>query len=394
MPYPKLELLPGQDRRLRAGHPWVFSNEIRMDAEARGLPPGGPVRLANADGRLLAIAQFNPHSLIAGRVLTRNTDATIDGGFVERRLQRALRLRERLFDRPFYRLVHAEADGLPGLVVDRFGDVLVAQINTTGMAALEEEIVAALGRQLAPRAIVLRNDSPVRELEGLPLESRIAAGALDGPVLVEEGGVVFETDPLEGHKTGWYYDQRDNRAFVAGLAKGQRVLDVYGYSGGFGLVAAKAGATRIRLVDRAKLGLELAARTATRNGFEDLLAVDRQDAFAALDGLASAKERFGVVVVDPPSFVKSRRDLKPGLRGYRKLARQAAGVVGEEGVLAIASCSHNVPRDAFADEVRKGLRDAGRAGRLIRDAGAGPDHPLHPALPESAYLKFLVYILD
>ncbi|MDX1541897.1 MAG: class I SAM-dependent rRNA methyltransferase [Geminicoccaceae bacterium] len=394
MQYPKIELLPGQDRRLRAGHPWAFSNEIRMDQAARDLAPGTPVRLTAEGGRPVALAHFNPHSLIAARVLTRNKDATIDAGFVDRRIERALRLRERLFQRPYYRLAHGEADGLPGLVIDRFDDVLVLQINTAGMAALEAGILESLTARFRPRAIVLRNDSPVRELEGLPLESRLALGALDAPVVVEEHGLTFEIDPLEGQKTGWYYDQRDNRAFVARLADGRRVLDLYSYGGGFGLAALSAGAERVLAIDRSKLGLELAERAAGRNGLEGQLQVRRQDTFAALDQLSSEKARFDLAVVDPPSFVKSKRELKPGLRGYRKLARQAAGVVAEEGVLAIASCSHNVGREAFADEVRKGLRDAGRSGRLIREAGAAPDHPLHPALPESGYLKFLVYVLD
>ncbi len=393
MLYPKVQLLPDQDRRLRAGHPWAYSNELRMDAAAKALPPGAPVCLYAADGRRLALAQFNPHSLIAARLLTRNTDATIDATFLERRLARALRLRERLFDRPYYRLVHAEADGLPGLVIDRFADVLVCQLNSAGMAALESELLGALERLLAPRTVILRNDSPVRELEGLAIEVRIAKGTLAPPFELEENGLTFLADPLEGQKTGWYFDQRANRAFVARLCGGERVLDLYGYSAGFGLVAAAAGASAVLAVDRSQQGLDLAQASAGRNGLAERLAVQRQDAFAALDELATAKQRFGVVIADPPAFVRSKKELKPGLRGYRKLARAATLLVAEEGILAIACCAHNVPADAFADEVRRGLRDAGRSGRLIWQAGAAPDHPCHPALPESTYLKFLVYAL-
>jgi 23S rRNA (cytosine1962-C5)-methyltransferase len=261
------------------------------------------------------------------------------------------------------------------------------------MAALERELLAALERLVAPRTVVLRNDSPVRELEGLPLEVRIAKGELAPPVELEENGLTFLADPLEGQKTGWYFDQRENRAFVARLCRGERILDLYGYSGGFGLVAAAAGAEAVRVVDRSQLGLDLAQASAGRNGLAERLSVQRQDAFAALDELANAKQRFGIVIADPPAFVRSKKELKPGLRGYRKLARAATTLVAEEGVLAIACCSHNVPPDAFADEVRRGLRDAGRSGRLIWQAGAAPDHPCHPALPESAYLKFLVYAL-
>jgi 23S rRNA (cytosine1962-C5)-methyltransferase len=393
MRYPKVHLQPGQDRRLRAGHPWAYSNELRMDAAAKALPPGEPVCLVGDDGRALALAEFNPHSLIAARILTRNTDATIDSAFLERRLARALRLRERLFERPFYRLIHAEADGLPGLVIDRFGEVLVVQLNSAGMAVLEAPLLDALERLLSPSAIVLRNDSPVRELEGLATEIRIAKGELSGPIELEENGLVFLADLLEGQKTGWYFDQRDNRAFVARLCRGEPVLDLYSYSAGFGIVAVAAGAKRVLAVDRSQLGLDLARASAERNGLAELLAVQREDVFAALERLAAAKERFGVVIADPPAFVRSKKELKPGLRGYRKLARSAAVLITEEGFLTIACCSHNVPADAFADEVRRGLRDAGRGARLIRQAGAGPDHPSHPALPESAYLKFLVYAL-
>jgi 23S rRNA (cytosine1962-C5)-methyltransferase len=393
MAYPKVHLLPGQDRRLRAGHPWAYSNELRMDAEAKALPPGETVCLVTAEGQRLALAQFNPHSLIAARLWGRNTEATIDAGFLERRLARALRLRERLFERPYYRLVHAEADGLPGLVVDRFGELLVCQLNSAGMAALEAPLLAALDGLLAPAAVVLRNDSPVRELEGLALEVRTVKGEPAVPVALEENGLTFLADPLEGQKTGWFYDQRANRAFMAPLCRGQRVLDLYSYSAGFGLLAAAAGATGVTAVDRSQQGLDLAAASAARNELGGALTVRRQDAFAALDELAGAKERFGVVIADPPAFVRSKKELKPGLRGYRKLARAAATLVADEGFLAIACCSHNVAAEAFADEVRRGLRDAGRAGRLIRQAGAGPDHPGHPALPESAYLKFLVHAL-
>jgi 23S rRNA (cytosine1962-C5)-methyltransferase len=394
MRYPPIHLLPGQDRRPRAGHPWIYSNELRMDAAAKALPPGAPVCLFSGEGRPLAIALFNPHSLIAARVITRNKDATIDAAFVERRLARALRLRERLFERPFYRLVHAEADGLPGLVVDRFGEVVVCQLNSAGIAGLEPLIMDALDRLLAPRTIVLRNDSPVRELEGLTQEVRIVRGALDAPVELVENDVTFLIDPLEGQKTGWYYDQRENRAFVARLARDQTVLDLYSYSAGFGLQAAATGAESVLALDRSQLGLDLATASAERNGLAARLETAREDAFAAIERFAADKRRFGIVVADPPAFVRSKKDLKPGLRGYRKLARACGPLVAEEGILAISCCSHNVPEDAFADEVRRGLRDAGRGGRLLRRAGAGPDHPSHPALPESAYLKCLVYALD
>jgi 23S rRNA (cytosine1962-C5)-methyltransferase len=394
MRYPRLNLLTGQDRRLRAGHPWVFSNELQMDAAAKALPPGEIVCLFTADGRPLALAQFNPHSLIAARVVSRNKDAVVDAKLIERRIARALRLREKLYEQPYYRLVHAEADGLPGLVVDRFGDVLVCQLNSAGMARLEEPLLDALQNVLAPRAVVLRNDSPVRELEGLALEVRVARGEIEGPTLLVENDLTYLADPLGGQKTGWYYDQRDNRAFAARLARGGRVLDLYSYSGGFAVAAAAAGATQVLAIDRAQGGLDLAQASAERNGLSGVLTTERQEGFAALDALAADKQRFDLVVADPPAFVRSKRDLKPGLRGYRKLARACGVLAAESGFLVIACCSHNVPAEAFADEVHRGLRDAGRSARLLRQAGAGPDHPVHPALPESGYLKCLFCALD
>lgn len=394
MAYPKLSLLAGQDRRLRAGHPWIYSNELKMDAAAKALEPGSPVRLTNVGGKAMAVAQFNPHSLIAARILSRNQNAQIDAGFLERRLARALQLRERLYDQPHYRLVHAEADGLPGLVIDRFGDTLVIQANSAGMDRLKGELLSALDRVLPTARIIFRNDSPVREREGLSLDVDVAKGEAEGLVELQENGVTFVADPIRGQKTGWYFDQRDNRAFAARLAKGERVLDLYSYGGGFSVMALAAGAKEVFAIDRSEAALDLAQHAAERNGLGQRLTTSREEAFAALDRLTREKQRFGLVVTDPPSFVKSKRDLQAGLKGYRKLARAAAPLVGEGGCLVIASCSHNVPMDKFRDEVRKGLSDAGRGGRLIREAGAGADHPCHPALPESAYLKCLVYILD
>ena len=342
----------------------------------------------------MAVAQFNPHSLIAARVLSRNQNATIDTAFLERRLTRALRLRERLYDEPFYRLVHAEADGLPGLVIDRLGGSLVIQANSAGMDRLKPDLLDAIDRVLDAGLVIFRNDSPAREREGLELGIEVARGKADGPIELRENGLTFLADPLDGQKTGWYFDQRENRAFAARLAKGQRVLDLYSYGGGFGITALAAGAEDALAIDRSQGALDLASAAAARNGFADRLSTVREEGFAALERLAGEKRRFGLVVADPPSFVKSKRDLNAGLKGYRKLARAAAALVAEEGFLVIASCSHNVPMDKFRDEVRKGLGDAGRGGRLLRQAGASADHPSHPVLSESAYLKCLIYTLD
>ena len=391
---PVVTLLAGGHRRAEGGHPWIYSNEVEMDAAARAIAPGSLVTVKRADSRPLGVAMFNPHTLLAGRLLDRDAARPIGRRFVMRRLERALQLRERLYRAPFYRLVHAEADGLPGLVVDRFGPVLVVQENAAGMELLEPVIVEALSALLSPAAIVLRNDSPARGLEGLTQEVRVAAGAVDGPVTVEEDGAIFLADVLAGQKTGWFFDQRDNRAFVAGLAAGARVLDLYCYSGGFAVAAARAGAASVAGIDRSEAALALAGEAAARNDVAALCDFRRAEVFAEAAALASAGERFDIVIADPPAFARSKRDVPAALRGYRKLARLAMQLTAPGGFVFLASCSHNVAAADFAEAVRRGLADAGRTGRILREAGAGPDHPVHPALPETAYLKSQVLSLD
>ncbi|HEX4572302.1 MAG TPA: class I SAM-dependent rRNA methyltransferase [Dongiaceae bacterium] len=389
-----ITLRPEAHRRLLFGHPWVYSNEIVMDAAAKTLPPGGVVRLLRADGEPLALAFFNPHPLIAARVLTRRVDQAIDAGFLAARLTRALGLRERLYDRPFYRLVHAEADGFPGTVVDRFGGLLVVQVNSAGMELLLPALLEAIDRVLSPDTVLLRCDSSTRALEGLAPYVKLAKGHLEGLVELEENGLRFLADPAGGQKTGWFFDQRDNRAVVARLSAGLSLLDLYSYAGGFALAAASAGAREITAVDRSEPALNLAEKAAAMNGFQDRCRFRRAEAFEELERLGAQGTRFGVVVADPPAFVKSKKELKQGARGYRKLARLAAAVVEQSGFLFIASCSHNMPVEEFERQVARGLVDAGREGRILRAAGAAPDHPVHPALPESAYLKSLLLQLD
>ncbi|SEH51397.1 SAM-dependent methyltransferase [Magnetospirillum fulvum] len=392
-PLPTLTLAKGHSKRLRAGHPWVFSNEIEMTPETRLLPPGGLVSLIDAGGERLGIATFNPHSLISVRLLSRDPAQTIDRAFLAARLSAALALRQTLYPRPFYRLIHSEADGLPGLVVDRFGDVLAVQTNTAGMERLLPDLLAVFDALLSPRAVVLLvNDSPARIHEGLQPEHRVVAGSIDGPVELEENGCRFVADLQDGQKTGWFYDQRDNRAAVARVSAGRRVLDVYTYAGGFAVQAAIAGASEVIAVDRSETSLALAARAAELN--KVAVQTVRAESFAEMERLAAAGEKFGVVVVDPPAFVKSRKDLGAGAKGYRKMTRLAAALVEPGGFLFCASCSHHMPVEAFALETARGLQQAGRSGRIIRSAGASSDHPVHPWLPESAYLKALMYQLD
>lgn len=389
-----VRLQPGREKRVLAGHPWVFSNEIAMDSDAKAVPLGGLVRLESAHGKPLGVAGFNRHALIAARLLSRDPDAVIDAGFLAERLSAALALRETLFDRPFYRLVHAEADGLPGLIVDRYGDVAVVQANSAMMEALEASLLEAIRRVLSPRTIVLRNDSSARALEGLEAEIRTVGELPDGAIELEENGARFLADPAAGQKTGWFFDQRDNRAFAAKLARGRSVVDIYTHTGGFAIQAALGGAESVLAVDRSAPALDLAARAAALNGVAERFETRKGEAFGELERLRDQGRSFGLVVIDPPAFVKSKKDLKAGAQGYRKLARLAARIVEPGGFLLAASCSHHVDPAMFADQVARGLTDAGRTGRILRQSGPGPDHPIHPMLPESAYLKAVTLALD
>jgi 23S rRNA (cytosine1962-C5)-methyltransferase len=387
-------LQPGRQKRAEGGHPWIYSNEIAMDAAAKALPPGGLVTVRKADGKGLGVATFNAHPLVSARLLSRDATQRIDRTFFVRVLRRALVLREKLFATPYYRLIHAEADGLPGLVVDRFGPALVCQFNTAGMALLEADVLAALDQVLSPEIVVLRNDSPARLAEGLTTEVRVAKGEIAGPIELLENGSRFQADLVGGQKTGWFFDQRDNRRVMASLARGGRVLDLYTFAGGFAVQAAVAGARDVVAIDRSEPALVLATAAAALNGVAERCSFQRGEAYAELERLAQAEERFDTVIADPPAFVKSKKDLASGLRGYRKLARLAAAVTAKGGVLFIASCSHNADLPSFADAVRRGIAETGRNSRILRTSGADADHPVHPALPESAYLKAQVYMID
>ncbi|MPY71099.1 MAG: methyltransferase domain-containing protein [Alphaproteobacteria bacterium] len=390
---PLVRLKPGGHRRARAGHPWLYSNEIDMTPALKALPPGTAARFEDAHGEALGAGFFNPHSLIAGRLMAR-PGAAVDRASIAERLAAALNLRERLYDAPFYRLVHAEADGLPGLIVDRFGPVAAVQFNAAGMERLEAEILGALGDVIAPAHVLVRSDGAAREAEGLAGETHWALGGPLETVEVVEGGVRFLADPEGGQKTGWFYDHRHNRALVAGLSGGARMLDLYCYLGGFGLQAAASGAESVTLVDRSQPALDLAARAAETNGLADRCVFARNNAFDEAGRLANTGERFDIVVADPPAFVKSRKDKGAGARGYRKLTRLAATLVRPGGFVFLASCSFHLDAEAFDDQIRRGLVDARRTGRILYAGGAGPDHPVHPHLPETSYLKHRLLQLD
>ncbi|MFN3449207.1 MAG: class I SAM-dependent rRNA methyltransferase, partial [Roseococcus sp.] len=336
---------------------------------------------------------FNPHSLIALRRLERDPETPLDAAWFARRIEAAMRLRARLGLGAHHRLVHAEADGLPGLVLDRYGEAIALQANTAGMEAATPLILEALHGLLRPATVVARNDAAVRALEGLDQHARLLHGA-DGRARVEEGGLAFEVDLLGGQKTGWFHDQRENRRRVAALAAGETMLDAFCHTGGFGLVAARAGAREVTLLDRSGHALALAMESARANGLAARVRAERAEAMEALERMGAEGRRFGVVVADPPAFAKARKDIPAALRAYQRLARLAAQVTAPGGVLFLASCSHHVGPGEFLDAAAQGLWRARREARLLWSGGAGPDHPVHPLLPESAYLKALLFALD
>ncbi len=372
----------------------MFSNEIEMSNVAKALPPGSLVSVAGDDGRPYGTGYFNLKSLISVRLFDGAQDDEIDVAFFAKRLKRALALREALYAEPYYRLVHAEGDGLPGLSIDRLGNTSVVQVTTAGMEALLEPMLEALDAAIAPANVILRADTPARALEGLPSYVRAAKGETPSRVGVLENGTRYFADPASGQKTGWYYDQRDNRAFMASLAKGKSVLDAYCYTGGFAIAAAGAGASEVSALDSSAPALALAEEAAAANGVERICNFVKADVFEDLERLAGAGEKFDIVIADPPPFVKARKDLEPGAKAYRKLARLAAGVTAPGGFLCLCSCSHNMPMERFVNECAIGIIRTDRRATLIRQAGAGPDHPVHPMLPETAYLKTLVFALD
>ncbi len=386
MERPILRLNPKQGRRLRAGAPWVFSNELAMQPAYRQMPRGSLVRIEGDDGTRFGTFVFNPHSLIAARLLDHDPDAEIDADWLRTRLASAIALRERVCDSPCHRLVHAEADFLPGLIIDRYGDVAVLQANTAGIDRLTPLIVESLTALLPLRAVVARNDSAARRQEGLDEAVALLHGS-EASAEVIEAGVRFPIDPLGGQKTGWFFDQRPNRDRVALLANGARVLDVVCHTGAFGLRCAAAGAREVVLVDSSAPALAQATEAAALNQVADRVRTHRGDAFDTMAALAAERQRFDIVICDPPAFARSRKDAEAGLRAYGRLARLAAPLVAPGGLLFVASCSHHAALDAWAAQIAFGLYRARRDGRILFTGGAGPDHPVHPHLPETAYLK-------
>ncbi|MCQ2914168.1 MAG: class I SAM-dependent rRNA methyltransferase [Alphaproteobacteria bacterium] len=391
---PEIKLKQGANRRIKSGSPWVYSNEIDMTQETKQIPSGTIVKLFDAQNTFMGVGSFNMHSLIAFRKFAGDIQTEINEDFIVKKLNKALFVRNALINSPFYRLIHSEADGLPGLIVDRFDDIIAVQINTAGMELLKTQIVNALDKVLNPKCIVLRAESNARALEGLEPLYEVVKGNLPDVVPVRENGIYFFADLKDGQKTGWFYDQRENRSFIGKLAPNKRCVDFYTYAGGFALHTAIGRAKEVIGIDRSETALNLAKLAAEKNNVTDKVSWIKDNSFDVLENFYQDKEKFGVVICDPPAFAKNKKDIQAGLRGYRKMAHLAARIVEHDGFLALGSCSHHVKPDEFFEECSRGIIEAGKTGKLIYQAGAGPDHPVHPQLPETAYLKMLVYQLD
>lgn len=391
MPPVALYLNPQADRRIKKGHLWVFSNEVDVKkSPLKNCQPGDLAIIHSANGAPLGTAFINPNALICGRLLTRHSDVPINKAFFVRAIERALRLREACFPKPYYRLVYGDSDGLPGLVVDRFGDYLVVQMSVAGLEALQPLVIDALTQVLKPKGLVLRNNHSARELEDLPSEVTLI-GEVPALLPVEENGVRFEVLATEGQKTGWFYDHRQNRQQLMAWVKGRRVLDVFSYVGGWGIQAAAAGAASVVCVDASASALERVQANAALNGLSHAVSTLKGKAIDVLKALLASGEKFDAVVLDPPAFIKKRKDQKVGEAAYRHLNELAIRLLGKEGLLVSASCSMPLMQDTLTDIVRGAARANDRHAQLIWTGGQGPDHPIHPAIPETAYLKAQFY---
>ena len=388
MAHPEIYLRKNEDKRLRKGHQWIFSNEI--DTQRSPLDQfsaGDLVNVIGAGGKTLGSAYINPHTLICARLLSRKPDLKCGVNFFKSRLAAALALRDKLFERPFYRLVFGESDGLPGLVIDRFGTVLSVQITTAGIETHKEALISALVELLSPEAIILKNDNDQRQLECLSSENEIAYGDPPNPLIIEENNARFKIDILQGQKTGWFYDHRDSRSRCAKISAGRTVLDLFSYTGAWGILAAVAGAAEVTCVDASGAALELAADNAQLNRVDAKMQFIRNDVFEFLRQSREGHRRYDIIVLDPPALIKRKKDFKQGFEAYRRLNHLALQILAPHGILVSASCSHHLNRENLHEILRSSSRHIDRHLIFFAGGGQGPDHPIHPAIPETEYLK-------
>ena len=391
--HPVIRLKPKTNaQRVRHGFPWVYDNELVTDRRTKGLQPGSLAILQDHSQNILGLFAVNPNSKIFARKLSDNVGTLINADWFAQKITKALALREQLYSQPYYRLVHAEADHLPGLIIDRFKDLLVIQPNAAWVDQLMDELVEALKNVLAPTSIVINGAGRARVLEGLDEARRMGLGDMPtAAIKVPMNGAIYFADVAQGQKTGIFYDQRPNHHFVQNLSSGKKVLDVFSHVGGFGLAAMANGAAEVTCVDGSQLALDLAARGASATKSDVPLEIIRGDAFDVMINLALHGKIFDIVICDPPAFAPQKASREAGLRAYERVARLASCLVADSGYLALCSCSHAADLERFRASCIRGIGRAGRQAQLIYTGGAGPDHPHHMALAESSYLKTLVF---
>ncbi len=384
---PVLRLKRGEDRRLRAGHLWIFSNEVDIAATPLvGFAPGAHARVHDHRNQFLGYAYVNPHALICARILSRNPAHPIDRSLLVHRLKVALALRERHYPAPYYRLVFGESDGLPGLVLDRYGEVIIGQIATAGMEALRADVEATVKKVLTPQALVWKNDGGARDLEQLPRQLISAHGPMPEELQIVEGPLRFRVPMTGAQKTGWFYDQAANRELFRRLLwPGVRVLDVCSYAGAWAITALRCGAREALCIDSSASALSVAESNAAANGVA--VQVRRGDAFEVLEQLQGEGERFDVVVLDPPAFIKRRKDLPRGEAAYRKLNQLAMRLLERDALLVSCSCSFHLAADELVALIQAAARHNSRLAQILSVGGQASDHPVHPAIPETRYLK-------
>jgi len=387
-PPAELILRGGSDRRLRGGHLWIYSNEIDTQRTPLGkFEAGDLVRVLSARGELLGSAYMDPHSLICARLYAPGESRLLDQQLVTERLQSALALRERVFEDTCYRLVYGDSDGLPGIVVDRFRNFLVVQLNNMAVERYREPLLAGLRGVLNPEGILLRGDSRSRREQGLSTDSEVVFGSVPEQLPLRENGVEFLAPVFSGQKTGWFYDHRLSRARLATWVRGKMVLDVYSYIGGWGVQAAAFGAERVCCVDSSAAALEGVEVNAGLNGVRDRVTTRRGAATEVMAALQEEGQRFDVVILDPPAFIQRRKDLKKGVAAYRRINEMGLRLLAPGGLLVAGSCSMHLSRAELLAAMQQAAVRAGCALRVVEQGGQGPDHPIHPAIPETEYLK-------
>lgn len=391
---PTIRLKPRVDpRRIRRGFPWVYDNEVVTDRRTKAIAPGTVATLEDHERKPVATVTVNPASKIFARVLDRDANAEIDRDWIIGRVARAADLRKALYDAAFYRLIHAEGDGFPGVIVDLFGETAVIQPNSAWAEAHFDDLAAAVGAATGARTIVKNASGRARALEGLDDAGSITGPEITAPVPVPMNGATYFADLIGGQKTGLFYDQRDNHAFVARLAANTRILDVFSHVGGFALAALAAGAEAALAVDGSDPALSLARQGADATGVADRFETRQGDAFDVMTALADEGQTFGTVVCDPPAFAPHKGALEAGLRAYERVARLGAALVAPGGTLTLCSCSHAADLEKFRTACIRGIGRAGRSCQILRTGFAGPDHPMHPQLAESGYLKAITFRL-